>query len=524
MPTAVRVFPLSVLVIVCLTAGCAAPDAAQPAAKAPPAAAPTPAPPTAAAPIAAPPTPAAPALALSPCQLEHPLDLTVSAAECGVLWVPENPQRPEGRQIGLHVARVRPISRRRQPDPLFVLAGGPGAGAGALYATVPSAFARILRERDIVLVDQRGTGRSNPLDCAQDEDLLSRASGAETAASTRTCLARLTERADVRYYTTSLAVQDLERVRAVLGYARINLYGASYGTRVAQHYLRRFPERVRSMILDGVVPVGLALGPAMATHAERALLDILARCADEPACHARFGDPAADYRTVRAALKVSTVPVSVHDPTTGEYTPFEFGAKHLASVLRRLSDTSETAAILPLLLYAAAQDDYAPLAAQFLLGERTEGQNVALGTHNSVVCAEDAPFFDLRAIDRTRLAATYIGTAQLAGLESVCRVWPRGLVDADLHAPLASDVPALLLSGSDDPVTPPDYARQAAGYLHHSLSVVLDGFGHGQLAAPCVDRLMAQFLARASVDALDVSCTRQARPMPFFTTVNGPPP
>jgi len=438
--------------------------------------------------------------------------------------VPENPQRPGGRQIGLHVARVPAISARKRPDPLFVLAGGPGAAAGAFYATVPSAFARILRERDIVLVDQRGTGRSNPLDCAQDEDLLYRASGAEIAASTRSCLASLSRRADVRYYTTSLAVQDLERVRAVLGYARINLYGTSYGTRVAQHYLRRFPERVRSMILDGVVPVGMALGPAMATHAEHALLDILARCADEPTCHARFGDPAADYRTVRAALKVSTVPVSVHDPATGEYTPFEFGAEHLASVLRLLSYRSETAALLPLLLDAAAHDDYAPLAAQFLLVERSFGQSVALGMHNSVVCAEDVPYFDLRAIDRTRLAATYLGTAQLDGLESVCRVWPRGPVDADLHAPLASDVPALLLSGSDDPLTPPDFARQAAGYFHHSLSVVLDGFGHGQLAAPCVDRLMEQFVARASVDALDVSCTRQARPLHFFTSVNGPPP
>ena len=478
--------------------------------------------PTAPAPAA---TGAAPALKLSPCELEHPQHLTVTAAECGVLTVPENPHNPSGRQIGLSVVRVAAISRRKQPDPLFVLAGGPGASASAFYATVAPAFARILRDRDIVLVDQRGTGGSNRLDCTQEEDLLYRASSAEIAASTRACLAALAGRADVAWYTTSVAVQDLEQVRAALGYGRVNLYGASYGTRVAQHYLRRFAARVRSVILDGVVPAELALGPATATDAERALLNIFTRCTDEPACRVRFGDPAADYRTVRAALKLSTVPVSVRDPTSGADTPFEFGSEHLASVLRLLSYTPEFAALLPLMLQAAAErEDYAPLAAQFLLAGRAYSQIVATGVHNSVVCAEDVPFFDVHAIDRQALAATFLGTRQLDGLQVVCRLWPRGPVDADLHAPLTSDVPALLLSGSDDPVTPPRYARQAAQGLRHSLSVVLEGFGHGQLTAPCVDRVMAQFLAQATVNGLDVSCTRAARPLSFFTTVNGPPP
>ena len=471
------------------------------------------------------PAPPAPVLKLSPCELEHPLHLTVTAAECGVLAVPENPQQPSGRQIELHVARIVAISRRKRPDPLFVLAGGPGASASALYTTVAPAFARILRERDIVLVDQRGTGGSNRLDCAQDEDLLYRASNAEVAASTRACLAALAPRADVAFYTTSLAVEDLERVRVVLGLGSINLYGASYGTRVAQQYVRHFGQHVRSVILDGVVPVGLALGPATATNAERALLDIFARCAAEPSCHARFGDPAVDYRSVRAALKLSTVPVSVHDPQTGEDTPFEFGPDHLASVLRLLSYTPEYAALLPLMLHAAAErDDYAPLASQFLMVERAYGEVVAIGMHNSVVCSEDVPFIDPHSVDRARLAATYLGTRQLDGLFAVCRLWPRGPVDADLHAPLVSDVPALLLSGSDDPVTPPEYAREAARSFPHSLQVVLEGFGHGQLTAPCMDRVLAQFVEHASVDALDVSCTREARPLAFFTSLNGPPP
>jgi pimeloyl-ACP methyl ester carboxylesterase len=194
-------------------------------------------------------------------------------------------------------------------------------------------------------------------------------------------------------------------------------------------------------------------------------------------------------------------------------------------VLRLGSYTAEYAALLPLMLDdAAARQDYAPLAAQFLLVERGYAEAVATGMHNSVVCAEDVPFYDLRAIDRERLADTFLGTLQLDGLDTVCRIWPHGPIDADFHAPLASDVPALLLSGSDDPVTPPAFATVAARGFSHGLSIVLDGFGHGQLTAPCMDRVLAQFLARASVAGLDVSCTRRARPLPFFTSLSGPPP
>jgi len=468
---------------------------------------------------------AATPLTLTPCELEHPLRLATVAADCGVLLVPENPGEPAGRSIALRVARVPAISRRKRPDPLFVLAGGPGQAAGDFYATVSGAFARIHRDYDIVLVDQRGTGHSDRLDCAQDEDLLNRASDAQIAASTRACLAALASHTAVAWYTTSLAVQDLERVRAALGYERINLYGSSYGTRVAQHYLRRFPARTRTLILDGVIPPERALGDRLALDAERALEDVLSRCARESACRARFADPLGDYREVRATLARSAVPVSVPDPSTGAPTPFEFGAEHLATVLRLVSYTSDYAALLPLMLHGAAQyTDYAPLAAQFLQVERAYGTALAIGMHNSVVCAEDVPFFDPKAIDRAALAATYLGTRELDGLAIVCKLWPHGPVDADLHAPLASDVPALLLSGSDDPVTPPEYAQEAARGLTHSLSIVLAGFGHGQLTAPCMDRVMAQFLARGTATGLDISCTQAARPLPFFTTVNGPPP
>jgi pimeloyl-ACP methyl ester carboxylesterase len=449
----------------------------------------------------------------------------VLPAECGVLSVAENPNEPAGRHIDLRVVRVAAISRTKAPDPLFVLAGGPGEAATEFYAGVAPAFARILRDRDIVLVDQRGTGGSNRLDCQADEDLSRRATDTEIAAGTKKCLATLAPRADVAWYTTSMAVQDLDRVRAALGYERVNLYGASYGTRVAQHYLRRFPQRVRTLILDGVVPVQLALGASSALDAERALHAILERCAGQRACRESFGDPLQDYHAVRSTLESGVALVSVPDPATGVATQVDFNSDSLATVLRLGSYTAEYAALLPLLLHAAgALGDYGPLAAQFLMIGRSVGDTLAAGEHNSVVCAEDVPFLDPKAIDRSALAATYLGTTQLDGLQTVCRLWPRGAVDADLHAPLTSAVPALLLSGSADPVTPPANAAQAARSFPNSLSLVLQGFGHGQLTAPCMDRVMAQFVAAGTAEHLDVGCTHLAQPMPFFTSLNGPPP
>jgi pimeloyl-ACP methyl ester carboxylesterase len=465
------------------------------------------------------------ALALAPCSVEHPLKLTAIAAECGTLRVAEDAARPAGRQIDLHVARVPAINRRKQPDPLFVLAGGPGMAATDFYAAVAPAFARIARDRDIVLLDQRGTGRSNALTCELGEDALLHATPEVIAAETARCLAALAPRADVAFYTTSLAVRDLDRVRAALGYERVNLYGVSYGTRVAQHYVRRFPQRVRAVILDGVVPPQLILGPTMALDAENALQSILRRCTRDPSCHERFGDPAVAYRNLRARLQSQVVAVSLRHPTTGEPWTLNFTGMHLATVLRLASYASEQAALLPLALHAADRErDFTALAAQFAMVSDSLENVLAYGMNASVVCAEDVPFYDSLRIDRARLERTYLGTLQLDALRLICRTWPRGPMDRDFHAPLRSQVPALLLSGTDDPVTPPTYADQARRGFREHRHLVLRQQGHGQLGAPCIDRLMAAFIASGTVRQLDVSCTRAVKPMPFFTSLAGPAP
>jgi pimeloyl-ACP methyl ester carboxylesterase len=460
----------------------------------------------------------------SPCQLEDAAHFSVLPAECGWLEVAENPAAPAGRKIKLHIARVPAINRRKAEDPLFILAGGPGMAASTMYAGTAAAFARIQRNRDIVLVDQRGTGQSNALECSFDDEKLMRSSATETEAETARCLAELGKHADVTYYTTSVAVRDLDHVREVLGYQRINLYGASYGTRVAEHYLRRFPDHARAVILDGVVAPEQALGPQIAIDAENALVAVLKRCADNAACAERFGNSFATYQSLRDSLQAHPVAVDFIDPTTGTKSHLDFGSLHFATVLRLSTYTSEQAATLPLMLNLAHSGNFTPLAGQFVLMLKTYGEVLAYGMHNSVVCTEDVPFYSDQNIDRTRIEKTFLGLTQLESLQSLCKGWPRGPLDPDLHARVDSTVPVLLLSGGNDPVTPPGGAEQARAGLKHSVHIVLEGQGHGQLGAPCMDRVMAQFIERGAVEGLDTSCTKSARPMPFFLSPAGPAP
>ena len=473
---------------------------------------------------------AAPArrLRLSPCELRSSGALQLVKAECGRLPVAENPADPRGRQIGLAVAVVPAVSTAARPDPLFVLAGGPGEAASTFYASVAGAFALIRRDHDIVLVDQRGTGGSNALVCprrhSRGHNTLGPPTRAEIVAETERCLKHLRTHAHVRYYTTDLAVDDLDRVRAALGYRKIDIYGSSYGTVVAQQYLRRFPDRVRSMILDGVVPPQRPIGALSALSAQRALRRILGECAGERSCRARFGNPMTDYRRVRAALAAHPVALTLPDPTRGTPDHMRLTTYQLGEVLRLASYTPALAALLPLDLHAAAAGNYTPLAGQFLLIERLYSGAIALGMNNTVVCSEDVPFYRVSARQRAEMRRTFLGTAPLRDLQTVCGLWPRGPVAADFHAPLRSDVPVLLLSGGDDPITPPRDAAEAARGYPNSLSLVIPGMGHGQLLDPCIDRLMARFIDRASVAGLDTACTRRLRPTPFFLTLNGPGP
>jgi len=461
---------------------------------------------------------------LAPCRIADLDGLVSTEARCGGLEVPEDPADPQGAKIRLAIAVIPAVATKAKPDPLFLIAGGPGQGSIQGYAPLLGAFSGVRRERDLVLVDQRGTGDSNRLDCAMPDDALEGGEipPAGLAALARDCLPGLPGRPE--FYTTSIAVGDLDAVRAALGYAEVNVFGSSYGTRVAQHYARRFPERTRVVVLDGVVPPTLALVPQIAIESQRALEGVFDRCAANLACNERFPALAEQFARLDAALRGGPVTVSLADPVTGERRQVAVTRVHLVTMARMLVYSPGTASLLPLLVHEAATlGNYGPLAAQAeMLGEELESM-IAMGMHHTVVCAEDAPRF-AGAVDRQALEATAIGPQMVDGMEAICAVWPRGPVDADFAEPLDSAVPALLLSGEFDPATPATYGEMAAKGFRNGRHVVVPGQGHGVTRLPCVQRLLRQFIDAGSAAALDDACVAKIQPAPFFLSFSGSAP
>jgi pimeloyl-ACP methyl ester carboxylesterase len=464
-----------------------------------------------------------PPLSLHECRLEHPLRLNSVAALCGRFMVAENPAEPAGAFIALSVAVIPALNRRATAAPLFLLAGGPGQAASDLYVSYAGAFARINRNHDIVLVDQRGTGRSAPLSCTYPDEWHGTADDMpQLRRATLTCLAKLGDR--VRYYTTSVAVTDLDRVRLALGYGAIDLYGSSYGTRVAELYMRRYPRSTHAVILDGVTYPEQAIGPDTPSDGERALNLIVARCEQAPDCKAAYPMLREDLAALRERFGKEQRSLTLSDPSSGAPLPVDFNRGMLNAALRFLSYNATEASLLPTLLHQAAIGNLAPLASQTVMMGRQIGDQLANGMQNSVICSEDEPLFTASSVDRQRIAQTYQGSDQLDALAVICKVWPRGPVDADLHSPLRSDAPTLLLSGEADPVTPPEDAARAARGLARHRDLVLGGEGHGQLATGCIPRLMAQFLDDVRPEALDATCLERHRPAPFFVGLTGPSP
>lgn len=460
------------------------------------------------------------ALPLGPCQLGGDSSPVRVAARCGTLEVPEDRSRPGGRTIAVHVAVVDAESTSARPDPLFLLAGGPGQAASSAFPLALAAFKRVGRSRDLVLVDQRGTGLSGRLGCPALEDprALDRSEAEELAAVER-CAARLSARADLRAYGTEAFARDLDAVRAALGYEKVNLFGASYGTRAALVYARTFPDRVRALVLDGVAPMEMAIGETFGEDAQRALEKDLARCAADPACAARYPALPADLRALVAELDRKPARVRLRDPLTAEPVAFELKGGATRSIVFLLLYAPETTSLLPALLREARAGDLAPLAAQGLIGGADAAGQIALGLQLSVLCAEDVPFYG-----PAPAGGAFLGNLVRDAFQKRCARWPHAAPDPAFHRPLRSGVPALLLSGEDDPVTPPRWAEEAARDLPRSRHLVVPGAGHGTFVRGCMPRLIARFLEAGSAEGLDASCLERWSPAPFFLDLAGPGP
>ena len=465
-------------------------------------------------------------LTFSPCELSTMDGRGSIDADCASWSQPLNPENTKSRTLELFVAKLKSTSPNPLTDPLLIINGGPGGSSIDLLVELAglNLFRKILNKRDIIALDQRGTGRSSPLHCDELVDNQLQIENKDVKLLTKKCLAELDF--DPKYFSTAAAIKDIEALKAQQGYSALNMYGVSYGTRVAVEYARLSPNSVRSLILDGVVPPTMALGPDVAINSQRALDKVFAQCEAAPPCKKAFPDLQNQFKQLTKTLKQKPILTEIRNPKSGEITELKLEYEHLALVVRMSLYNPEMRSLLPLLIHRAAfANDFAGIAANAsqLLNQVT--QSISNGMHNAVVCTEDVPFslaeegliFDSKS--------TYMGDEFYQGLIDICSVWPEGVSNKNIKQPFFSTIPSLILSGEFDPVTPPAYGALLAKTLKNSTHLIGKGQGHGLITRGCIPEIISDFILNPEqIEKLDTECIKHIQPVPFFVNSFGPEP
>lgn len=455
-------------------------------------------------------------LEFAPCRIA--LGAVREDGECATLLRHENPDDPNSQLLELAVAKLAATNPNPQADAFTVIQGGPGMSSIDLYMSKRQAFAQIRRHRDVLLIDQRGTGRSHAFLCPMDNLATADMSPQAAQRLAIECLQQFD--GDAAFYTTAQAVEDLEALRVAAGYPSYTIYGVSYGTRVALEYLRAYPGKVRALLLDGLVaPTVYLAGNEIAIRSQQAFDRLVARCEKTPVCLTAHGDLRAAFVDVREQLRLAPVLVTLEHPVSGRRIERQVGEADLLGAMRLMPYASESLALLPLLLTQAKQGHYAMLAAQAVLLEEQFVDHYAVGMNNSVVCTEDYPY--LRDTEQ-QAVASYFGDTMAEMLTAVCEVWPRGSDYTASRELFNSDVPALLMSGEVDPITPPSNAEIVADMLSNVRHVVVPGQGHGVFDRGCMIQLVSNFVERPEFAQFDASCVEREIPFPLFMDTAGP--
>ncbi len=434
-------------------------------------------------------------------------------ARCGIVRVPEDRTKSHGRLLPIHFV-VLPATGRTTDDPLVVLPGGPGAGGAESAAGIAQLFAPLRKSRDLLLIDQRGTGSSNPLNCpdnSSEERPLRAVAGADVA-NTIACRNVLAKKADLRLYFTREAVLDMEQVRKSLGYDRLDLFGQSYGTRIALDYVRLFPDRVGQTVIRGAAPVDMRLPFTSPKDVQRSFDRLAELCKSQQPCHDHY-DLQKDLRRILARLNRRAAPITLKDPQTGKVTTGKLDRLGFGTVIFSMLYIPRFYVQLPPLLHQAAESgNFSPLAqaaAPFILGAN---EGLAWGMYNSVICDED-----VRRIPRTKISAASKGTltGRLPIDDSIksCSVWPVANIPKDYLEPVRTTKPVLIISGEFDPVAGDNWGAHVAATLPNSLHLVVPGASHLPPLNKCTADIVSNLYDGSALQKLDTSCVaRVERP------------
>ncbi len=440
---------------------------------------------------------------------------------CGSYEVYEDRESGEGRKISMKVVVYPATGDQPLPDPLFMFLGGPGQGAASSAGFLASGVRDVRAKRDLVLIDQRGTGASNPLMC--------KLSGPETSMQTylkdmypvdyvTNCRTELETRADLSKYTTDIAMDDIDEIRAALGYDKINISGGSYGTRSCIVYMRRHPETVRTALLMGSAPPFMAMPDTFAEDTEAALQRLIGDCEKDPDCHKAFPQFRQNLASLHQRLLQGPIEAEARNPLTKENEKVSLSLGPFLTIVRSMLYGVRRSAELPLVIEQASKGDFNRLIVYSALYTKNINEGIAEGMYLSVTCAEDIPFIDYAASEK-RAKGTLLGDYRIFQQRRACEHWVRGEIPAKYRDPLISDIPTLLLSGEVDPVTPPQWGAEVARHLSNSLHVVIPNAAHGMGLSDQhgLDQLIQKFLDQASVKGLDPEPLKKVTRPPFIT-------
>src|SRR5215470_3401377 len=440
-------------------------------------------------------------IALTPCTIEG----VSGPSRCGTYRVWENRGTERGRQLDLSVIVLEAIGSERKPDPLVFLQGGPGDAPSFNASFYARVFANVRQTRDLVLVDLRGTGKSNALTCPElgqpDQAGILSADFLDVTAL-RACRERLEQNADLRLYTTEIAADDLDEVREALGYKQINLYGTSYGTRVAQVYMRRHPAALRTVSLKGVVQPSLAAPESHARAGEEAWRQLVQRCLNDVDCAQHYPTLDQDFHSLLQRLETTPPLLPIPPGNNSVASKVKVTRGLFAEAFRNVLYSPEASARAPSLVKSLSSGDEQVLASTALSTRLlVSGGRLAAGFFLSVSCTEDVPYLpkDIRSL----AADTFGGDYRLRQQIAACTVWPKGQVSPQHRQPTKSTIPTLLLSGEFDPVTPPAGGEEVLRGLQNGLHVVVRNNSHPIGSADkCISEMIGTFIDKGSVAGL----------------------
>jgi pimeloyl-ACP methyl ester carboxylesterase len=451
---------------------------------------------------------------------EHPchIDAVETPVRCTTVAVPLDWSAPTGKTIDVTAVVVPALTARPAADPLLVLAGGPGQAASDLGPWLATAFKGVRQSRDIVLFDMRGTGLSGKLDCKFDMSL-----GTDSMAALNrdaaACVARFGDA--LRFYTHREIVDDIEAWRAAAGIARLNIWGGSFGTRIAQHYARKYPAHARALVLDAATPVGLSIFASGPIDGQAALERLAQDCAADAACAKLTPDFLTHFDALLAKVEQHPLESDIADPRTGDLTHVVIDRDGLAGIVRGALYAAQIRALVPYAIVRAEAGDPRPLAAMASATNGWAADTQSLGMMFSVLCAEDVAQV---VATKANVSGGFMRDIYYRSFAVVCAKWPTTPLPQSMEQLEGKlSAPALVISGDADPVTPPRLGAMVLSEFTTAVHAIVPGGLHTNSSRPCVAKLIASFVADPQTGARDQTCLKRIAPPRFVVSATGLP-